>query len=81
MTAALPTSSREWHLVARPQGWPTTEDFALREAEVTAPAEGKVLVRNLHFSVDPYMRGRMNDVKSYTPPFQARPPHGGWRRG
>ncbi|MFW5473528.1 NADP-dependent oxidoreductase [Knoellia sp. CPCC 206450] len=78
MTAALPTSSREWHLVARPQGWPTTDDFALREAPVSAPAEGKVLVRNLHFSVDPYMRGRMNAVKSYTPPFQLdRPMEGG----
>jgi len=78
MSAALPTSGREWHLVARPQGWPTTDDFALRESEVTPPAEGRVLVRNLHFSVDPYMRGRMNDVKSYTPPFQLdRPMEGG----
>ena len=78
MTAALPTTSREWHLVARPQGWPTNDDFALREAPVSAPADGKVLVRNLHFSVDPYMRGRMNDVKSYTPPFQLdRPMEGG----
>ncbi|MFJ2701633.1 NADP-dependent oxidoreductase [Streptomyces sp. NPDC087428] len=70
MSAALPTSSREWHLVARPHGWPKAEDFALREVPVTAPAEGRILVRNLHFSVDPYMRGRMNDVKSYTPPFK-----------
>jgi hypothetical protein len=78
MTAALPATSREWHLVARPRGWPTTEDFALREAPVSAPADGKVLVRNLHFSVDPYMRGRMNDVKSYTPPFRLdRPMEGG----
>lgn len=78
MTAALPASSREWHLVARPHGWPKPEDFALREAPVSAPAEGHVLVRNLYFSVDPYMRGRMNDVKSYTPPFQLdRPMDGG----
>ncbi|MGW1654041.1 NADP-dependent oxidoreductase [Streptomyces atratus] len=70
MSAALPTSSREWHLVARPHGWPKAEDFALREAPVTTPGEGRVLVRNLYFSVDPYMRGRMNDVKSYTPPFK-----------
>ena len=68
--SALPTSSREWHLVARPHGWPEPTDFALREAPVAAPGEGRVLVRNLHFSVDPYMRGRMNDVKSYTPPFK-----------
>ncbi|EFK99525.1 leukotriene B4 12-hydroxydehydrogenase/15-oxo-prostaglandin 13-reductase [Streptomyces sp. SPB78] len=65
----LPESGRAWHLVRRPQGWPVPEDFALREAPVPAPAEGRVLVRNLYFSVDPYMRGRMNDVKSYTPPF------------
>ncbi|MGW2837680.1 NADP-dependent oxidoreductase [Streptomyces sp. NPDC001493] len=78
MSAALPASSREWHLVARPHGWPKPEDFALREAPVTAPAEGNVLVRNLYFSVDPYMRGRMNDVKSYTPPFELdRPMDGG----
>lgn len=75
--SALPASGREWHLVARPHGWPKSEDFALREAEVTAPAEGRVLVRNLHFSVDPYMRGRMNDVKSYTPPFKLDHPMDG----
>ncbi|WP_327376607.1 NADP-dependent oxidoreductase [Streptomyces sp. NBC_01216] len=67
--SVLPVSSREWHLVARPHGWPTPADFALREAPVGELAEGRILVRNLHFSVDPYMRGRMNDVKSYIPPF------------
>ncbi|MFD9906629.1 NADP-dependent oxidoreductase [Streptomyces sp. NPDC059063] len=70
----LPATGREWHLVRRPHGWPVPEDFALREAPVEAPAEGRVLVRNLHFSVDPYMRGRMNDVKSYIPPFQLDQP-------
>ncbi|MEU3652980.1 NADP-dependent oxidoreductase [Streptomyces sp. NPDC032161] len=78
MSAALPTTGREWHLVARPHGWPKAEDLALREAPVAAPGEGRVLVRNLYFSVDPYMRGRMNDVKSYTPPFALdRPMDGG----
>ncbi|MFI8810480.1 MULTISPECIES: NADP-dependent oxidoreductase [unclassified Streptomyces] len=77
MSAALPTSSREWHLVARPHGWPKAEDFALREVSVVAPAEGRVLVRNKYFSVDPYMRGRMNDVKSYTPPFKLDHPMDG----
>ncbi|MFE7772668.1 NADP-dependent oxidoreductase [Streptomyces sp. NPDC057445] len=72
--SALPTSGREWHLVARPQGWPEAEDVALREGPVTEPGEGRILVRNLHFSVDPYMRGRMNDVKSYVPPFQLDQP-------
>ncbi|MFF9338180.1 MULTISPECIES: NADP-dependent oxidoreductase [unclassified Streptomyces] len=74
---ALPATSREWHLVARPHGWPAPTDFALREVPVEAPAEGRILVRNLHFSVDPYMRGRMNDVKSYVPPFKLDHPMDG----
>ncbi|MFF1482574.1 NADP-dependent oxidoreductase [Streptomyces sp. NPDC058301] len=75
--SALPATSREWHLVARPQGWPVPADFALRETPVAAPAEGRILVRNLFMSVDPYMRGRMNDVKSYVPPFQLDKPMDG----
>ncbi|MGW1075005.1 NADP-dependent oxidoreductase [Streptomyces sp. NPDC002537] len=68
---ALPVTSREWHLVARPEGEPKPEDFALREAPVTAPAPGHVLVRNHAFSVDPYMRGRMGDTPGYAyfPPY------------
>jgi NADPH-dependent curcumin reductase CurA len=66
----FPLTSREWHLVARPNGWPRPEDFALRETGVGEPAEGRVVVRNLFMSVDPYMRGRMNDVRSYVAPFQ-----------
>lgn len=73
----LPTTGREWHLTARPQGWPTPEDFALREAPVRAPGPGQVLVRNLHLSVDPYMRGRMDDRKSYVPPFRLDEPMDG----
>ncbi|MFE5509129.1 NADP-dependent oxidoreductase [Streptomyces sp. NPDC056529] len=75
--SALPASSREWHLVARPHGWPVPADFALRETPVAEPAEGRILVRNKHFSVDPYMRGRMNDVKSYVPPFKLDHPMDG----
>ncbi|MGW4199580.1 NADP-dependent oxidoreductase [Streptomyces sp. NPDC004726] len=75
--SALPPVSREWHLVARPHGWPEAADVALREVPVAQPGEGRVLVRNLHFSVDPYMRGRMNDVKSYTPPYRLDQPMGG----
>jgi NADPH-dependent curcumin reductase CurA len=74
---ALPTTSREWHLVARPNGVPRQQDFALREAPLAAPGSGQILVRNLHLSVDPYMRGRMNDVKSYVPPFQLDQPMDG----
>ncbi|WP_377271554.1 NADP-dependent oxidoreductase [Peterkaempfera sp. SMS 1(5)a] len=75
---ALPSTAREWHLVARPQGWPTPDDFALREVPVPQPGPGQILVRNEYLSVDPYMRGRMNDVKSYVPPFALdRPMDGG----
>jgi hypothetical protein len=61
--------SREIHLAARPQGWPEPADFRLVEVELPEPGPGEVLVRNLFMSVDPYMRGRMNDVRSYVPPF------------
>jgi NADPH-dependent curcumin reductase CurA len=73
----LPLSGREWHLVARPHGWPEPTDAVLREAPVNEPGEGRILVRNLHFSVDPYMRGRMNDMKSYVPPFTLNQPMDG----
>ncbi|MGW1544870.1 NADP-dependent oxidoreductase [Streptomyces sp. NPDC002309] len=69
-TPALPDVSREWHLVARPVGWPKPEDFALVEAPVPTPGEGQVLVRNLYVSVDPYMRGRMSAAKSYAAPYE-----------
>ncbi|WP_330176005.1 NADP-dependent oxidoreductase [Streptomyces sp. NBC_01498] len=74
---ALPASGRAWHLVARPHGWPKPEDVALREVPLAAPGEGRILVRNKHFSVDPYMRGRMNDVKSYAPPYRLDQPMDG----
>ena len=64
------TRGREIRLAARPTGAPAPENFALAEVDVPTPAEGEVLVRNLVMSVDPYMRGRMDDVKSYVPPFR-----------
>jgi NADPH-dependent curcumin reductase CurA len=64
------TRSREWHLVRRPHGWPVPEDFRLVETEVPGPGKGQALVRNLAMSVDPYMRGRMNDAPSYAAPYQ-----------
>jgi NADPH-dependent curcumin reductase CurA len=63
-------TSREWQLIRRPQGWPVPEDFRLVEREVREPGDGEVLVRNLVMSVDPYMRGRMNDAESYAAPYQ-----------
>ncbi len=61
---------REIRLAARPVGFPKGSDFQLTESTLAEPGEGEVLVRNLYMSVDPYMRGRMNDVKSYSPPFK-----------
>jgi len=65
----MTTSTREIHLVSRPTGWPEPSDFRTVEAELDDPAPGQVLVRNTWMSVDPYMRGRMSDRKSYVPPF------------
>lgn len=62
-------TSREIHLRERPTGIPTAEAFALATVELPDPKDGELLVRNLYMSVDPYMRGRMIDRRSYTPPF------------
>ncbi len=63
-------TSREWHLARRPVGTPTAGDFRMETVHLPELGDGEVLVRNRFLSVDPYMRGRMNDVKSYVPPFQ-----------
>ena len=60
--------NRQIHLVSRPQGEPSADNFRLVEAHVPELAEGQVLVRNHFLSLDPYMRGRMNDGKSYAAP-------------
>jgi NADPH-dependent curcumin reductase CurA len=64
-----PLHSREVRLVRRPAGPPEPEDFSLVETGVREPSDGEIVVRNTLMSLDPYMRGRMNDVKSYVPPF------------
>ncbi len=66
--------ARAWHLTSRPSGMPTQDNFALRDIDLPALGEGMVRVRNRFLSVDPYMRGRMNDVKSYVPAFQLDEP-------
>jgi NADPH-dependent curcumin reductase CurA len=66
--------SRQIVLAARPDGWPTADNFTMTEVDLPEPGDGQVRVRNLFMSVDPYMRGRMNDVKSYVPPFQVGEP-------
>ncbi|NTW42222.1 MAG: NADP-dependent oxidoreductase, partial [Cellulomonadaceae bacterium] len=68
------TTTRQIHLASRPTGWPTADNFRLVEVGLPELADGQVLVRNTAMSVDPYMRGRMNDVKSYVPPFQIGAP-------
>ena len=62
--------SREIRLAARPDGFPKDSDFELAETPIPEPGDGEVLVRNVYMSVDPYMRARMTDGKSYMPPFQ-----------
>jgi NADPH-dependent curcumin reductase CurA len=71
------TTSREIQLASRPRGLPTADNFTLAQIELAPPQDGQVLVRNLYISVDPYMRGRMNDRKSYVPPFELGKPLGG----
>ena len=71
------TTSREWHLTRRPHGVPVDEDFALVDVELPAPGDGEILVRNSFLSVDPYMRGRMNEAKSYVPAFRLDQPMDG----
>ncbi|MEW1956554.1 NADP-dependent oxidoreductase [Kineococcus sp. NPDC059986] len=64
----MPTST-QIQLVSRPQGWPTPENFRTVQVELPELADGEVRVQNEFTSVDPYMRGRMNDAKSYVPPY------------
>jgi NADPH-dependent curcumin reductase CurA len=66
----MPVSSREWHLAARPVGEPKPTDFAFVTTTVADPGPDHILVRNDWLSVDPYMRGRMNEGESYIPQFE-----------
>ena len=61
--------ARAWSLKARPQGMPKHTDFAMITIPDQPLADGELRIANRWLSVDPYMRGRMNDVKSYVPPF------------
>ena len=62
------TINRQFLLASRPKAEPTPENFRLVETEVPALQDGQVLVRHRFLSLDPYMRGRMSDAKSYAPP-------------
>src|SRR5689334_11271277 len=71
------TQSREIRLKSRPSGLPTADNFELATVDLPDPGPGQVQVKNLWMTVDPYMRGRMNDVQSYTPPFALGKPMDG----
>ena len=68
------TTARQWVLASRPEGAPNSENFRLEEVALPELADGQILVENTFASVDPYMRGRMNDTKSYIEPFQIDQP-------
>ncbi|MEP6627331.1 MAG: NADP-dependent oxidoreductase, partial [Ginsengibacter sp.] len=64
-------------LAGRPRGIPTQENFRTETISLPELKSDEVLIKGLFYSVDPYMRGRMNDVKSYSPPFQVDAPISG----
>ena len=66
--------AKAWHLISRPHGLPTMDNFALRELPDAPLDKDQLRVRNLWLSVDPYMRGRMNDAKSYAASFEIDQP-------
>ncbi len=74
MSTDIPSTQRVIVLASRPEGLPQSNDFKLVEVPVPKPAENEFLVRNRWMSVDPYMRGRMREGKSYVPPFQLGEP-------
>src|ERR1700712_4186990 len=65
---SIMTTNKQIHLVSRPTGEATAQNFKLVDAEVPELKDGQVLVRHHYMSLDPYMRGRMNDAKSYAVP-------------
>lgn len=67
MSEAL--TGREIRLARRPAGWPEPADFEIANVPVSEPAEGQILVQNVLMSIDPYMRNRMNAVRSYVPAY------------
>jgi len=64
------TRNHRWLLASRPHGAPVVNNFRLEEQPLPALAEGQVLLRTVWLSLDPYMRGRMSDAPSYSPPVE-----------
>jgi len=65
---SMSNANRQVTLAARPSGFPKESDFKVVETPIPEPGQGELLVRTMYVSVDPYMRGRMNDRKSYADP-------------
>ena len=66
----MSTTSRQFTLASRPHGAPTNENFELKNVELPSLKDGEVLLRTIYLSLDPYMRGRMSDAKSYADPVE-----------
>jgi NADPH-dependent curcumin reductase CurA len=62
--------NKEIRFAIRPTGMPTPDNFNIVDADMPRPNDGEVLVRTLYISVDPYLRGRMREGRSYVPPFE-----------
>ncbi|EIO3979884.1 NADP-dependent oxidoreductase [Vibrio vulnificus] len=61
-------TNRQIVLASRPVGAPTADNFVLTQSDIPTPAQGEMLLRSVYLSLDPYMRGRMSDAKSYAEP-------------
>lgn len=70
-------STSQFILASRPKGLPVNEDFKMISIELPEIKSGEILLKGMYYSVDPYMRGRMNDAKSYVPPFEINKPLNG----
>ncbi|MDG8483864.1 NADP-dependent oxidoreductase, partial [Streptococcus pneumoniae] len=64
------SQQKQIQLAKRPKGLPTKDVFHFETVDIPVPQDGEVLIQTKYVSVDPYMRGRMQDTKSYTPPFK-----------
>ena len=73
----MATKTRQILLHERPKGLPDKNTFAFKHVEIDEPAEGEALLQMIYISVDPYMRGRMDDRESYVPPFPLHKPIAG----
>ena len=67
-------TTQQFVLASRPSGLPTHDNFRMEDVDLPELKDGEILLHGMYYSVDPYMRGRMNDAKSYVPPFQIDQP-------